>query len=165
MKKGWVLIISFVVAVVFMTGQPITLYGKNLKGVPKLACVTGALYGPGQYLAYPGQVGIVNQRNIVVGIWSEVFDIFEATGPAPEFDKWWGLVCKDDWVNTGCSQANYGDADIGFPGSPSGPSECLSPQPYDIDLRQIYNGCVVDDEEFCNMVIFTTCCKIVVVSE
>lgn len=165
MKKGWIVIISFVVVMFFMTGQPITLYGQGQglkKGWPILACVTGAFYGPGDYLAYPGEVRIVNQRNIVVRDWSEIFDTFEGIGPAPEYDVWWGLLCKDNWVNTGCSQANYGDADIGFPGSTSGPDVCSSRQPYDVDLRQIMNGCIVDDEEFCNMVIFTTCCKIVI---
>ena len=162
MKNGWILIISFVVAIFFMTGRPINLYGKNLKKGPRLACVTGLLFGPGGYLPDPGGLRIVNQKNIVVGDASEVFEIFEGTGPAPEYDDWRGLLCKDDWVNTGCSQVNYGDADIGFPGSTG---ECSSYQPYDVDLRQIMNGCIVDDEEFCNMGIFTTCCKIVVGSE
>lgn len=114
--------------------------------VGKLACVTGRMsYPPNQEPA--AQIIITNQRNVVVDDWSEVF---AARYFNPPNDISWGLFCKDEWVNTGCSQ--HIDTAL------------LSGQDFDLDVDQYANGCFSDDEELPYLELFTTCCRVVTVS-
>jgi hypothetical protein len=108
----------------------------------QLACVTAAM-------AYDGQIDpkiqITNQKNITVNNWSDIFDVkYSGQHYPPLGDDNWGLLCKDDWVNTGCSHENNSESEIN-----------------DTDTPQVMNGCFSDDEELANLSIFVTCCKIV----
>lgn len=47
---------------------------------------------------------MANTRNIDVSDWTEVFDAIYANHEGG--DSYWGLQCKDEWINTGCCQAN-----------------------------------------------------------
>ncbi len=92
---------------------------------------------------------ISNQKNIDVSNWSNVFNAIYvqenpySEDPYPE-NLYWGLQCKDEWVNTGCSQSN--DSSL--------PNE-------DRDIPQYDNGCFSGKEEIENVDIWTTCCKTV----
>ncbi len=108
-----------------------------------LACVTAGVRDP---TATSVDVMILNQKNINVSDWSDVFNPFYIQPhPYAPTEIIWGLQCKDDWVNTGCAQ---GSRD----GYNAGP---------DRDIAQFNNGCFSDDEEVQKLVVFTTCCKIV----
>ena len=111
----------------------------------KLACVTGAFenetYDPND-IHY--RLLLTNQKNIVISDPAEVFTSYvDTTDPDPENMKW-GLTCTEDWVNTGCTASSY--------------SVTVYP---DVDVPQYFNGCHSDNEEYGNVTIFTTCCKIV----
>jgi hypothetical protein len=109
----------------------------------KLACVTGAL---NKESTVTGDAFITNQKNIEISHWSEVFTIFYAPDSGGSGD--WGLICKEDWINTGCSQQTSGT--VGE-----------HPDNFDVDIRQFNNGCFSDSRnEFNYLTIFTTCCKI-----
>ena len=125
---------------------PITLSGSIENETSKLACVTAAYEPAG---TPPDNVWITNQKNIEVDDWNDVFEIvteYRDTGE-DELELNWGLKCKDEWVNTGCSQ----EVDID--------SMVEDDADIDIDVEQINNGCLSDDEEYEYVVIYTTCCK------
>lgn len=108
--------------------------------VGKLACVTGRMsYPPGS----DANIIITNQKNVNVSDWSEVFHA-QYFNPPDEIS--WGLFCKDEWINTGCSQ--HIDTAL------------LSGQEFDLDIDQYANGCFSDDEEKPYLELFITCCKI-----
>lgn len=110
--------------------------------VGKLACVTGRMSYPPE--SEPSaHIIITNQRNVVVSDWTEVF---HAQYSDPPEEKYWGLFCKDEWINTGCSQ--HIDTAL------------LSGQEFDLDVDQYANGCFSDDEELPYLELFITCCKI-----
>ncbi|MDY6839835.1 MAG: hypothetical protein SWH78_17895 [Thermodesulfobacteriota bacterium] len=121
---------------------PITLYGSTEEMTSKLACVTGSIEPETGFSV----VEIRNQQNIIIDDWTTVFDIVELTdedgGPI------YGLVCRDGWVNTGCSIDIEGQGD--FPNSV-------------VDISQHNNGCYSEYNDNQTMTIYTTCCKIVVV--
>jgi hypothetical protein len=112
----------------------------NGGSIGKLACVTAMMKNPTETSA---EIMITNQKNIIVSDWVEVFNAFyvQPDPDSPE-DIYWGLQCKDDWVNTGCNQS----------------VECGEPR--NVDLPQYNNGCFSDDEEIEYLDIFTTCCKV-----
>jgi hypothetical protein len=74
----------------------------------------------------------------------QIFDVFcQSPPPGPPFGGdpvAWGLVCKEGWMNTGCT----GTTASGF----------------DLDIVQMLNGCFSDDEEYTRVSIFATCCKV-----
>ena len=127
-----------------------TEYSVTLSGAPtgepktyKLACVTaGAMKGSedGTLL-----VGITNNKNINITDWSEAF--YTEIHPDDNWGYEWGLYCKDDWINTGCSAALEEDN--------------LSYVDFDFDVFQSNNGCNGDNEEYELLIFFTTCCKVV----
>ena len=124
--------------------QPLTSVPYALNK-PQLACVTGAFenetYDPND-IRY--RLLITNQKNIVISNSAEVFTSYENTTDIDP-EKWrWGLSCTEDWANTGCVSSSYSN-----------------PVYIDVDVSQYSNGCHSDNEEYGNVTIFTTCCKIV----
>ncbi|GBD97612.1 MAG TPA: hypothetical protein ENG83_01555 [Nitrospirae bacterium] len=127
-QKTLLVVISIMVSIVFLASAAHALDFK-------LSCVTASMKKGSDS---DDDIHITNQKNIEVSHWSEVFiaDTYDGGRDA------WGLICKDDWVNTGCSQGSNG-------------------WPIDTDVLQYDNGCFSDDEELENLSIFTTCCKII----
>lgn len=117
--------------------EPVVLSDIIIKPQAQIACVTGAF---GRIEPSNGDIIIMNEQNIDI---SSPDDVFQTYSSSPEFvdDIQWGLRCKDGWVNTGCSiSADHN-------------------QYY--DNPQYDNGCHSDDEEYYDVLIFTTCCKVV----
>jgi len=119
--------------------------------VAKLACVTGSITkgseGNGDI-----EVDVTHEQNISISEWSEVFDAYIIPSPDEPWGYEWGLLCKDDWTNTGCSQKtdfHLSTVDIW--------AENL----FDLDIRQSDNGCRGDNEEYLFVTIYTTCCRII----
>lgn len=105
---------------------------------PQLACVTG-MFTAG---AMDDPV-ITNQINVSI---SDPYKVF-TTYDAPDIDDHpWGLLCNDGWINTGCSQRNDGDIDTTND---------------DLDAAQQDNGCFSDDDEYGELWLYTTCCKVI----
>lgn len=118
--------------------------GCNGDSIGKLACVTAIMKNPTKTSA---DIMITNQINIQLSNWSEVFNAFYVQpDPGIPEDIYWGLQCKDGWVNTGCNQSIIYGATIDNPYT---------------DLNQYNNGCFSDDEEIEYLKIFTTCCKVI----
>lgn len=116
----------------------------------KLMCVTGELYyifdldpDPNNYCADVYSLEITNPKNNI-----NPYDVFKVYCNYDSVDNilLWGLRCKDGWINTGCSGTTF---------------EGLA----DLDISQFLNGCHSDDEEYGNANIFTTCCKLIVITE
>ncbi len=109
----------------------------------KLACVTAGMRYPTETSA---EFFLLNRKNIDVTDWSDVFNaIYIQPSPYHPESTYWGLQCKDDWINTGCSQSSTDGVNAGG----------------DRDLPQYDNGCYSDNEEELKLVVITTCCKIV----
>ena len=112
----------------------------DLANAPKsqLACVTG-MFTAG---AMDDPI-ITNQVNISINDPYEVFNTFDDPGA---HDHPWGLRCNDGWINTGCSQRNDGKIDT---------------TNNDLDAMQSDNGCSSDNDEYGELWLYTTCCKVI----
>ncbi|XOF33747.1 MAG: coiled-coil domain-containing protein [Candidatus Electrothrix sp. YB6] len=105
---------------------------------PQLACVTGMFIGGSM-----NAPEITNQMNISISDPFEVFTTYDNPGAD---DHPWGLFCNDGWINTGCSQRNDGD---------------IETTNDDLDVQQDNNGCSSDNDEYGELWLYTTCCKII----
>ena len=111
----------------------------------KLVCVTGSITNTTGSEA-GAVIGITSQKNTNPAItdWTVVFNA------AYDLNKW-GLQCKNDWANTGCTSST---------------DSALNQVVYDSkgedrDVIVSDNGCYSDDEEIDNLTVFATCCKVV----
>lgn len=105
----------------------------------QLACVTGLMRHPTETGA---DIEITNAKNVAVTKWLDVFNAFYVQTNPDNGDIYWGIQCKEGWINTGCNQSVEGS------------------EPKNVDLPQYYNGCFSDNEEISYLDIFITCCKI-----
>ena len=112
----------------------------DLANAPKsqLACVTG-MFTAG---AMDDPV-ITSQMNTSINDPYEVFNTFD---DPDAHDHPWGLLCNDGWINTGCSQRNEGKIETTH---------------NDLDVMQADNGCSSDNDEYGELWLYTTCCKMI----
>ena len=106
---------------------------------PRLACVTGRFTAGAM-----NDPVITSQVNISINNPYAVFTTFDQPNVK---DHPWGLRCNNGWINTGCSQRN--DGKIGSTND-------------DLDAMESDNGCSSDNDEYGELWLYTTCCKIVV---
>jgi hypothetical protein len=104
--------------------------------IPQLVCVTG-----GFAVNTMTDPSITNQINIAISDPAEVFTSFNEPGTD---DHPWGLRCNDGWINTGCSSSTEGKIENN-----------------DLDVYQHDNGCSSDNNEYGNLMLYTTCCKVI----
>lgn len=114
---------------------------------PSLQCYTGKMdyidVIPGdEFCTHTAELVITNPYPSTTNP-SDIFDTYcEAPSPFDDTQNvFWGLRCKEGWINTGCE------------GSMSGSSSEDGTAP-------VLNGCHMDDEEYNSSSIFTTCCRI-----